>query len=232
MLPTIIIVGADKGGVGKTTISRALLDYFRAHRDTRHVKPCVFDTEADPGVLRRFYPGAKLVDVAQVRGQMDVFDAVPDAKVTVVDLRAGVLSRVLGAMRDAGLLQDVHEGKMRMVVLHVLGSTEASLREIAATAEVLAIGGEHILVKNHATDGQFFEWDKATHDTYFNGAAVHGLIDIPHLDGMACDAVEQRGQSFAAFTADDKNSRMLRGVVKHWISQCWAQFDLAKIAER
>lgn len=47
---------------------------------------------------------------------------------------------------------------------------------------------------------------------------------------MASDAVEQRGQSFAAFTADDKNSRMLRGVVKHWISQTWAQFDRAAIS--
>jgi cellulose biosynthesis protein BcsQ len=27
MKPTIILVGADKGGVGKTTLSRALLDF-------------------------------------------------------------------------------------------------------------------------------------------------------------------------------------------------------------
>lgn len=157
MIPTIIIIGADKGGVGKTTISRALLDYLKAHRDTRRIKPSIFDTEADPGVLRRFYPEAKPVDIDQVRGQMQVFDEVPEAKVTVVDLRAGVLSRVLTAMRDAGLLQDVKDGKMRIVVLHVLGSSEASLREIAATADVLAEGGDHVLVKNRATDGQFFE---------------------------------------------------------------------------
>ena len=29
--PAVILVGADKGGVGKTTISRALLDYFVVH---------------------------------------------------------------------------------------------------------------------------------------------------------------------------------------------------------
>ena len=28
MKPVVIMVGADKGGVGKTSISRALLDYF------------------------------------------------------------------------------------------------------------------------------------------------------------------------------------------------------------
>ena len=26
--PTVVVVGADKGGVGKTTVSRTLLDYF------------------------------------------------------------------------------------------------------------------------------------------------------------------------------------------------------------
>ena len=28
--PAVIVVGADKGGVGKTTVSRAVLDYFSA----------------------------------------------------------------------------------------------------------------------------------------------------------------------------------------------------------
>ena len=29
--PAVIVVGADKGGVGKTTVSRTLLDYFSAN---------------------------------------------------------------------------------------------------------------------------------------------------------------------------------------------------------
>ena len=30
--PTVILVGADKGGVGKTTVARTLIDYFGAHQ--------------------------------------------------------------------------------------------------------------------------------------------------------------------------------------------------------
>ena len=30
--PAVILVGADKGGVGKTTVARTLLDYFGAHQ--------------------------------------------------------------------------------------------------------------------------------------------------------------------------------------------------------
>src|ERR1700737_2706774 len=29
--PTVVIVGADKGGVGKTTVARTVLDYFKHH---------------------------------------------------------------------------------------------------------------------------------------------------------------------------------------------------------
>ena len=30
--PTVILVGADKGGVGKTTVARTLLDYLTAEK--------------------------------------------------------------------------------------------------------------------------------------------------------------------------------------------------------
>ena len=50
--PAVLIVGADKGGVGKTTVSRTLLDYFAAHQ----IPTRAFDTEAPKGTIKRFYP--------------------------------------------------------------------------------------------------------------------------------------------------------------------------------
>ena len=44
MKPTLILVGADKGGVGKTTVSRALLDFFAR----KNVLTRAFDTENPP----------------------------------------------------------------------------------------------------------------------------------------------------------------------------------------
>jgi hypothetical protein len=221
MTPILILCGSNKGGVGKTTIARALLDFLK----DKGLRPTVFDTEPDPGVLRRFYKNARSVDVGKVRGQMQVFDEVESAGFTFVDIKAGGLSKVLTTMRDAGLLKDVHAGKMRMIVIHVLGSTEASLREIEVASAVLAEGGEHILVKNHATDGQFFEWDKTTYDSFFKPGQL--MLDVPHLDGMACDAVDQKATSFSDFITDETNSRMLRGIVRHWLSQVFAQFETA-----
>ena len=56
--PTVIVVGADKGGVGKTTVARTLLDYFTAHQMATRA----FDTEAPKGThspnaaARRVWP--------------------------------------------------------------------------------------------------------------------------------------------------------------------------------
>ena len=35
--PAVVLVGADKGGVGKTTVARSLLDYFVVREESpRH----------------------------------------------------------------------------------------------------------------------------------------------------------------------------------------------------
>jgi hypothetical protein len=87
--PTVILIGANKGGVGKTTVARTLLDYLRK----QEVPTRAFDTEAPKGTLQRFHPDvSEIVDVTAVADQMRIFDTVSDSAVTVIDVRAGLLS--------------------------------------------------------------------------------------------------------------------------------------------
>ncbi len=65
--PTVLIVGADKGGVGKTTVARTLIDYLTAHQ----IPTRAFDTEAPKGTLKRFHPATtEIVDINLVSDQM------------------------------------------------------------------------------------------------------------------------------------------------------------------
>src|SRR5579885_769498 len=83
--PTVILVGADKGGVGKTTVARTLLDYFAAHQTPTRA----FDTESPRGTLKRFHPDVtEVVDVTAVADQMKIFDTLGSAaaRVTVFDI--------------------------------------------------------------------------------------------------------------------------------------------------
>src|SRR5471032_1677793 len=51
MKPAVILVGADKGGVGKTTVARALADYLTG----KNITTRAFDTESPRGTLKRFH---------------------------------------------------------------------------------------------------------------------------------------------------------------------------------
>src|SRR5262249_18015001 len=131
--PAVILIGADKGGVGKTTVARALLDYFGA----RQTSTRAFDTESPRGTLKRFHPDVtEVVDVASVSDQMKIFDTVQsaEAKVTVLDVRAGLLSSTLQALSDIGFIELGKTGQITLAMFHILGPSIASLEEIAETA--------------------------------------------------------------------------------------------------
>ena len=71
MKPAVLIIGADKGGVGKTTISRTVLDYLRA----KSMPARAFDAESPRGTLKRFHPAVtEIVDITHTGDQMKILD--------------------------------------------------------------------------------------------------------------------------------------------------------------
>jgi hypothetical protein len=234
--PVVIVVGADKGGVGKTTTSRALLDYFAAN----DVPTRAFDTETPRGTLSRFHAGiTEVVDLTTTPGQMRVFDTLSSENpcVTLIDVRAGLLSPALASLRDIGFLDMAKSGQITLAVFHILGSSVASLDEIALTASFME-GAKYFLVKNHINNSTFFEWDQATFASYFSKIKDATELTIPKLDEMAFEKVEVESVPFLKFVAN-KNSKdevtnysfVLRGQVRHWLANVWAEFDRVKLTE-
>jgi hypothetical protein len=236
MKPAVILVGADKGGVGKTTVTRTLLDYFVAH----NVPTRAFDTEAPRGTLKRFHPEVtEVVDVTTIPDQMKIFDTLTeaDAKVTVIDVRAGLLSATLKALRDIGFLDIVKKGQVTFAVFHILGPSIASLDEINETAPFIT-DSKSVLVKNHINNTNFFEWDPTTYDSYFHRVKDAMEISVPHLNEMACEQVELASVPFLTFVANKAAggdpatySFVLRGYVRHWLGNVWNEFDRVKLKD-
>jgi hypothetical protein len=234
--PAVILVGGDKGGVGKTTVARILIDYFGANQTTTRA----FDTDSPRGTLKRFHPYVtKVVDVTSASDQMKIFDTLgsADAKVTVIDVRAGLLSPTLQALSDIGFLESVKKGQIAFAVFHILGPSITSLEEIAETARFVG-DANHFLVKNHINETPFFEWDPATYKSYFKRIKDAQEITIPKLNEMACEQVEVAGVPYVSFVANKNakgevvnNSFVLRGYVRHWLGQVWGEFDRVKLLD-
>jgi len=232
--PAVIIVGADKGGVGKTTVMRTLLDCFLA----RKVPTRAFDTESPKGTLKRFHPDVTdIVDVTKIPDQMQIFDTLSENAVTLIDVRAGLLSPTLTALRNIGFIDAAKKGQITVSIFHVLGPSIASLDEIVETAEV-ANDVRYFLVKNFINNTHFFEWDQATYNSYFKRIKDAVEITIPKLNEMACEQVEIASVPFLTFIANKKAngeaatySFVLRGYVRHWLGHVWQEYDRIKLVD-
>ena len=236
MKPTLILVGADKGGVGKTTVSRALLDYFAR----KNILTRAFDTENPRGSLQRFYPAiTEVIDLGNVAHQMKVLDTMESVNVpvTVVDFKAGNLSFSLDLFERIGVLEAARNGIFTLGLVHVVGPSIASLDEIGEISKYLN-GIEYVVARNSINETNFFEWDEATYLKYFNKISKSHEIDIPKLNEMAYEQVDVAGVTFKDFIdnrasdgAQGKFSFVLRGYVRKWCSEIDVQFARVKMLQ-
>jgi hypothetical protein len=146
MKPVVLLIGADKGGVGKTTIARTVLDYLNA----RNTPARAFDSEFPRGTLKRFHPKvSEVIDLETAADQIKVIDtlATSDVKVSIVDVRAGLLSDALKTFAQVGFFDLVDAGEFNFILFHVIGPSIASLEEIGEIRPYVA-GRDYFLVKN------------------------------------------------------------------------------------
>ena len=231
MKPAVILVGADKGGVGKTTVARALLDFL----NEKNLPTRAFDTEAPRGNLKRFHPEiTDVVNILHTPDQMRILDTLQASqqRLTLIDVRAGHMRVTLKALQDIGFLDAVDQGHFNFVVLHVLGPSVASLNELDEIAPFVR-GAEYFVVKNIIQEAMFFEWDPETYSSYFSKVRRRGDIIIPPLNEMANEQVDLANTPFSRFvsnldgTADF--SFVLRGYVRTWMKKVSLQFENAEL---
>jgi len=234
--PAVVLIGADKGGVGKTTVARTLLDYF----SIRSIPTRAFDTEWPKGALKRFnYGSIDVVDVTSVADQMKIFDTIESSgtQVTLIDVRSGLMSPTLRALRDIGFLDMSKSNQLSFLLFHILGPSISSLDEIAETSHFLA-NAQYFIVKNFVNNTSFFEWDKITYESYFK--QIHHAVEIavPKLNEMACEKVELASVPFGDFVANKtatgtpaSNSFVLRGYVRHWLNNVFSEYDRVRLTD-
>jgi hypothetical protein len=231
MKPAILLVGADKGGVGKTTITRTILDYLAA----RNVLVRAFDTEHPRGTLKRFHPDiTEVVDITSAADQMRIIDtlATSEVKMNVIDVSAGLLATTLNAFTDIGFFQAVDAGEFNFGLFHVLGPSVVSLVEIADLFPYTR-GKNHFLVKNFVNEASYFDWHPEIYESYFKKLKDQvPVVTIPKLNELAYEQVELAGVPFSTFIKNKdvrgaSKSLVLRGYVRTWLKQISEEYDRA-----
>ena len=215
MSPHVVLIGADKGGVGKTTVSRTFMDYYQSHGISVRAR----DTEHPHGVLQRFHPDrTKVVNLEESDDQVEVFDNLRDAQVTLIDIRAGLLSKTLATLSEIGFLSGAKDGRFRISVVHVIGSNQASFDEIEVTAKAVE-GAKHYVLLNHTNKSKFMGLPESVRDP----------IMVPMLNELAADTIDRLGTGFAAYCADQTQSAVLQGYIRAWQTRIFAEYDRRSI---
>ena len=122
-------------------------------------------------------------------------------------------------------------------MFHILGPSIASLDEINETAAYLG-DARYFMVKNFINNTHFFEWDETTHKSYFNRVKDAVEVTVPKLNEMAAEQVDLASVPYVTFIANRRAggeaaaySFVLRGYVRHWLGNVWAEFDRIKLMD-
>jgi hypothetical protein len=203
--PAVILVGADKGGVGKTTVARTLLDYFGAHQTPVRA----FDTESPRGTLKRFHPDVtEVVDVTAVPDQMKIFDTLGNAKGQITFAVFHILGPSIASLQEiAETARFVGDASYYLVKNHI---NDTSFFEW-----------------DPATYDSYFKHIKGAEEITIpklNEMACEQVevAGVPYVNFVANKNAKNEAANY---------SFVLRGYVRHWLGNVWGEFDRVKLID-
>ena len=150
----IHFIGGEKGGVGKSLMSRVLAQYMI----DREIPFIGFDTDRSHGALMRFYSGyASSVLVDNIEALDSIIEAAaeqPERRV-LVDLAAQTHDPLVKWMDDAGVLNLADEMGMTIHYWHVMDSGKDSVDLLKKLLDRFGSGMKYVLVRNQIRGNDF-----------------------------------------------------------------------------
>src|ERR1700741_3327404 len=147
-------MGGEKGGVGKSLMSRVLAQYL-IDREQPFIG---FDTDRSHGALMRFYEGFASPIVVDSYEALDAImeSAVDDPERRVlVDLAAQTHDPLVRWMDDSGVLNLADEMGMAVHYWHVMDSGKDSVDLLKKLLDRFGTGIKYVLVRNQIRGNDF-----------------------------------------------------------------------------
>ena len=221
-------IGGEKGGVGKSVISRLLAQYYI----DREVAFKSYDADLSHGAMMRYYSDfTRAIDVSQ----FDQVDSIVEENaesdgVAIVDLAAQTSIPLKKWIVDTGLLELAGEIGMKISFWHVMDDGSDSLKLLHNLLDDYSAGAETIVVRNHGrgTDFSHLSGEDIQDKLTRNRANV---IDIPALHAPTMRKIDHIDASFWAAANNSDNALgptlglLERQRVKTWLYKAYTQFD-------
>lgn len=211
---TFVFVGAHKGGVGKTTICKAIFDIFKLNE----IKIHGYDT--DPyGWFSRSYPNScQAIDLTE-EDDSALAKVSPDV-VNLVDVGAGKMELAIALINSL-------KANHKCFFVHVISQSKRSLEEVQELRKIL-VDVDYILVKNRWSSG-FGIYSDDQIRKYFDGIDELNTVEVPNIQRPEWDHANAAGASFLTIIANQNTDGSPASYP--FLMQLSVEAWLAKVAE-
>jgi CobQ/CobB/MinD/ParA nucleotide binding domain len=214
----LILVTGDKGGTGKSTFARGLLDVL-LHRG---VKVAAYDGDRRNSQLFRHYRsiegGVTQLDVMAPGGADQLLDDMESgvAPVMLVDLPAGAGAALEDFEKETGFLEGATELGYRVSLVSVLSPVRDSVNALRVLMDALGEQANYVAVKNlhFGSDAQFelFNESKVKQELLRREGL---MLSMPKLFAETYSLVDNKSLTFRLASKDLVMSQRRR--VYQWL---------------
>lgn len=227
MMNSLNFIGGEKGGVGKSVVSRVLAQYFI---DQERVFTG-FDTDRSHASFRRFYADyASRVVVDSYEG-LDLivsgFDDNPEQSV-IVDLAAQTAAPLSCWVKDSDLIPLLQEMGVQVNFWHVADAGKDSVDLLQRLIDTYGDLANYVVVKNYGRGSDFSLLDESSELNYAIGIGAR-VVSLNQLHEGSMRKIDRQNASFWAAINNKSGSDTLglleRQRVKTWLKSTYATFN-------
>jgi len=224
----IHLIGGEKGGVGKSMVSRLLAQYLIDHQ----IPFVGFDTDRSHGSLTRFYAdyaSPALVD------RYDALDRIVESAVeqpgrrVLVDLAAQTHEPLVRWMDESGVLDMADLSGIALTYWHVMDSGRDSVDLLKRLLDRFGQRVRYVLVRNQLRGDDFGQLDRSGELERARGLGAQ-VMDLKRLHEAVVQKIDVRNSSFwAARNASAIDGPglglMERQRLKMWMNHAYAALE-------
>jgi hypothetical protein len=231
-MANIHFIGGEKGGVGKSLVSRLLAQYLI----DRELPFLGFDTDRSHGALLRFYSGyASPVLVDRYEALDSIIEAAieqPNRRL-LVDLAAQTHDPLVKWMDESGVLEMAGESGFSITYWHVMDSGRDSVDLLKKLLDRFGARLGYVLVRNQMRGDDFSLLERSGEQDRAEALGAR-TVSIKHLSDAIIQKIDASSSSFWAAQHDTEKSRtglglMDRQRLKMWLRDANQQIEMAGI---
>ena len=227
-MTNIHLIGGEKGGVGKSLVSRLVAQYMIDHK----LPFLGFDSDRSHGALLRFYAGYAsplLVDSYEsLDAIVEAAVQMPDRRI-LVDLAAQTQERLTQWMEESQLLEVAAELGLHIRYWHVMDAGRDSVDLLKRLLDRHGTRLHYVLVMNEIRGDDFRILDQSGEKERALGMGA-GLIHVKRLHQASMMKIDAGSVSFWAVANRSDADTSGLGLMERQRVKVWLRSAFAEIA--